>query len=462
MGTAASAYEAPVFNGTPGKRWRNTTGKIQFQLICDLHNSCGTCLQFHMAVGMSWPIPFHRRCRCHQVLILPDAFASPFVDFRKILEGLPHDQQAKAVGVSLYEMLRKGVIQWSDAVTPTRVRDLQEVVWKKRLTVAEMVKAGVKPRWAQQAHDRAHSKPAALLQSRRADLLAKIRGAGMSDQQVRQAVREGLAQRFVVSGPSGMQRVRAKPTGGGGVLFLGSKEVVQQIKGTRVADLLGGPSLASPASKADLAAGGVEPIATLRTQRFSPEVDAEVRETMEAISKLHNAPPGTPTIDLKIVAKQGAHGECVRIGRRLPDGTIAVKTARIEVDPTGSHKAMTLAHEFGHFMDYQMPGGDVVSRGSYASLPLFSEWAKAVKSTPTYQSLAKAHEASPNKHLKYLLQDDELWARSYAQWVATRSDSPFLKQQLAAEKSAKQWGTREFTPIAEAIDAIFATLGLLR
>ena len=38
-----------IFNGTAGDRWRNGTGKVLYQFHASLSNTCGLCLQYHMA-----------------------------------------------------------------------------------------------------------------------------------------------------------------------------------------------------------------------------------------------------------------------------------------------------------------------------------------------------------------------------------------------------------------------------
>jgi hypothetical protein len=68
------------------------------------------------------------------------------------------------------------------------------------------------------------------------------------------------------------------------------------------------------------------------------------------------------------------------------------------------------------------------------------------------------------------LSKDEQWARSYAQWIATRSKNSELLDQVkkitqktdAPAYNASQWVEADFEPIAEAIDIIFKTLGWLK
>ena len=58
-------------------------------------------------------------------------------------------------------------------------------------------------------------------------------------------------------------------------------------------------------------------------------------------------------------------------------------------------------------------------------------------------------------------------ARSYAQYIATRSQDPAMLKELDASRDpgktpyyAAQWADDDFEPIAEAYDALFAALGV--
>ena len=128
--------ERTIISGEPATRWTNDTGKVQYQFIAALINTCGVCLQYHLKIGAWWPIPIHYGCRCEQRAIKPDAQAPhEFVDYRALLDKMPPAEQAAAIGASNYKLLKAGVVKWEDIVTPSRVRDLREVVAKKKLTI---------------------------------------------------------------------------------------------------------------------------------------------------------------------------------------------------------------------------------------------------------------------------------------------------------------------------------------
>lgn len=76
-----------------------------------------------------------------------------------------------------------------------------------------------------------------------------------------------------------------------------------------------------------------------------------------------------------------------------------------------------------------------------------------------------SYQVGPNaKYLDYLLESEELWARSYAQYIATRSGNTVMQAQVAAIRSdtlygSAQWDDDDFASIGGAIDDLFARLG---
>ena len=71
--------------------------------------------------------------------------------------------------------------------------------------------------------------------------------------------------------------------------------------------------------------------------------------------------------------------------------------------------------------------------------------------------------------MDYLLRDREIWARSYAQYIATKGWNPDIKADLSNDLGSAyqraynaQWHPQNFKPIAEAIEAIFTGLGWIK
>lgn len=67
--------------------------------------------------------------------------------------------------------------------------------------------------------------------------------------------------------------------------------------------------------------------------------------------------------------------------------------------------------------------------------------------------------------LEYLLNPEEVLARSYSQWIALRSGSSLLRQQLDVRRRSpypEHWDDDDFEQIAEAFDALFESRGWKR
>ena len=74
--------------------------------------------------------------------------------------------------------------------------------------------------------------------------------------------------------------------------------------------------------------------------------------------------------------------------------------------------------------------------------------------------------ADPNlkhKQREYLLKPRELWARSYAQYIVTKSGDPLLLAELDRIRKGpepwRQWTDAEFQPILKQMDKLFRKKG---
>jgi hypothetical protein len=210
-----------IYDGDAGTRFTNNTGKILYQFIAALQNTCGVCLQYHLKISAAWPIPIHYGCRCIQREIDPGQTAPhDFVDYRRLLDEMPTDQQAAAVGASNYRLIKSGLVQWDDVVTRNRVRDFREVVANKRLTVKQMTDNGVKKYQAEKAHNAVHTPEHQAVEEHRRRLLQQLTGAGLSQEQLVKELAGRLAARVTVGeGPTGPYTTG--PAWGGGPILPG-------------------------------------------------------------------------------------------------------------------------------------------------------------------------------------------------------------------------------------------------
>jgi hypothetical protein len=144
----------------------------------------------------------------------------------------------------------------------------------------------------------------------------------------------------------------------------------------------------------------------------------------------------------------------------------------IKIDAKCADPELTIAHEVGHVVEATLSKKVEVERQ-------MAEFRKAVSETEAVKrlqklstqnvasnSVGKAFRVS-TEYVQYLLRNDELWARAYAQWIATESgDTKMLTQVLAVTKKRlayrdEQWKPDDFKPVAEAMRAIFEKLGWL-
>jgi hypothetical protein len=198
--------ERVIFNGEAGTRWVNNTGKVRYQFVVSFINTCGACLQYHMAIGPRWPIKLHVGCRCHQFPIAPgDEAPHEFVDFRKVLAELPHAEQVAAIGASNYKLLKAGVVAWDEIVTQYRVRTLREVLAINKVSLKTALEAGIKEKWIKAAHEAVHTPEAELIRQHREELIEKIKARGVTHQQLVHEISRGLVGQATIVGSSGVQ-----------------------------------------------------------------------------------------------------------------------------------------------------------------------------------------------------------------------------------------------------------------
>ncbi len=222
------------------------------------------------------------------------------------------------------------------------------------------------------------------------------------------------------------------------------------------------PTALSKAFKADV--GNIKDVLPLVSSAFklpkSGVAKAAADVALPEINKLHGIEnlPEIPIKNSKSGAFQGAYGFYSNTGEPID----------IKISTRSHHPPLTLAHEIGHFIDHQVLG----DAGAFASTksPLLEKWREAVKASEATQSLSKLLTDSLHRvRATYYLSTHEQWARSYAQWVATRSKNATMIEQTKAITmnknkvvAASQWSDAEFEPIAAAIDEIFTTLGWLK
>ncbi len=160
---------------------------------------------------------------------------------------------------------------------------------------------------------------------------------------------------------------------------------------------------------------------------------------------------------------------------------------RMEIRKLGPHVHDTIAHETGHFLDY---AGIPRTRPTFEeernlrAEELFKDFFKAVDASESIKTLnlratqntiktVKGSVVSDysldQKHIQYLLQENEIWARAYSQWIAYRSgqedllaDHEYIQSRGGHDIYPSQWKEADFQAIGKAMDAIFSKLGWLK
>lgn len=195
--------------------------------------------------------------------------------------------------------------------------------------------------------------------------------------------------------------------------------------------------------------------------------------TMKAIEGIHTigSHKPTPTPVTGAIALAGKRGVGAFVRERVTGTAV-----RIEVKEDGPTRGLTLAHEIGHYLEQTLIPGHNSGRRDWAADPTLRPFADAVRATEAYQNLTAMrgkteidrgglrHAVDPGR-TDYLLSNAEVWARAYAQWVATKSRSVELIEQLDRTRDpaanlyhVAQWGDHDFKPVAAALELIFGAL----
>ncbi|MEU5979396.1 phage minor capsid protein [Streptomyces sp. NPDC047315] len=209
---------------------------------------------------------------------------------------------------------------------------------------------------------------------------------------------------------------------------------------------------------------------------------------LAAIDRVHTIPPGMRPIPLEAETRPGYQG--------------AYTGRRITLNPDGQAPALTAAHELGHFLDHAGlgPGGQAffTDEAIRPGGPLHAWWTAVQDSEQAgmLDFLRTLDNGSPlvdrvradgtrytldvdHQYIDYLASPREAFGRAYAQWIALRSGDRRLLSALEVARDPangeqviagtglvdgypRYWEPDDFAPIADALDAAFRRLGLLR
>ena len=196
--------------------------------------------------------------------------------------------------------------------------------------------------------------------------------------------------------------------------------------------------------------------------------ESEYKKVLKRVSKAIDGVHGDGELnDIKLTNYYDeALGTFIGGRVKLDSGSYDYVGKGINVSPHGTQKHMTLAHEIGHFIDYRGIG----QKGKFSSVldPQLNKWRQAVLESKQYKYLVNLRDSLTNpeqlEYLNYLLDMEELWARSYAQYIAYKSNDQLMLKELENQlkrPNLQQWNKNDFNSILIAFDEIFKLLGWL-
>lgn len=218
----------------------------------------------------------------------------------------------------------------------------------------------------------------------------------------------------------------------------------------------------------------------------------EVDEALDAIRSVHRIPADFAKVPLEYVTSAGGNVGSYRM-RGIKGRTSNMTPDRIALNRTylgptakrpGNDIGDTLVHEIGHAIDHQAFGprraagvigpaefgaaGELTSAfGTDRKNPLLDGWWESVEKSESFKALSDPNNPVYNRG--YKLERGELFARSYAQYIAMRgglAKSAAFQQTLAGRRVKNRvrwenWDADDFAPIAREFDKLFSTLGWL-
>lgn len=217
------------------------------------------------------------------------------------------------------------------------------------------------------------------------------------------------------------------------------------------------------------------PVRDALADRTKGKTSKAVQDSLAAIAKIHgdgNLP--------KIPIEQSAGTRVMGQFRRY---AMTNQPINILISGRAEQPRITTLHEIGHFIEWsgipKMQGGSRI----FSLTPGLKEWLEATKNSQAVKDLRqlRAVVVTPmlkpdgtmgsykvdRRYIGYLLQDDELWARAYAQYIATKSGDPTMMKELDESRGPgklypSQWSDADFAPIMKLMDDLFIKLGWIK
>ena len=168
-------------------------------------------------------------------------------------------------------------------------------------------------------------------------------------------------------------------------------------------------------------------------------------------------------------------------GTSLKSTKIGISAHDGDRSESDNHRASTLLHEFGHYLDLAGFANGPSGEFSYGSdrvssdIPLMENVIDLIENSDDAIRLRDFLLGRPDLKIDYWTSPEELWARAFTQWAITRSGDTGLLEGLLdrseigrggllglGRPAITHWDPEGFSPIAEAIDELFREAGWLR
>jgi hypothetical protein len=180
-------------------------------------------------------------------------------------------------------------------------------------------------------------------------------------------------------------------------------------------------------------------------------VDNAVDAALKAVARVHGDGP-LPGLPVDAVTRLPGSRQAEFVWLRAPGGTPS-SPSRVMIVATSRIKDLSVVHEIGHYLDLFALGDP---ERPLRSRPAAARLMAAIRGSEDARQLREVSVGADP-----FSSDGELFARAYAQYVATRGgNSRLLKQLQEAQRirTPNQWPASQFELIADAFDELFAEL----
>lgn len=206
---------------------------------------------------------------------------------------------------------------------------------------------------------------------------------------------------------------------------------------------------------------------------------------LDEIASIHGVPPEMKsTVGIRTNNSMRAYGSfapLVLTQKALPGAESMIEVNTKRQGEFG--QAATIAHEIGHFLDYNLFGSGLTGASARWKKDHDDEKGRVVAdlmqtldASPEIQAIREALRTGGREdfgisryttrgYLRYLLDPEEIFARAYSQYVASKSGDPRWLEAIEEDRKGvrpRQWAPETFGAIQKAFDRLFSDLDLLR